>query len=150
MDLRFIVLPDQNQQALAPLKWSVVLGADDRLNKWAARLWGRVFSPNGLAARFSQKVCVFVQEWRSLRGRTSLRFAGMTWIPIYRAKRVETDPIERDFLSRVDLRRSQDTQQMLANHPWASLVDCRLFVEGWNKGAQCVSQDCKLGWDIRV
>jgi len=32
--------------------------------------------------------------------------------------------------------RIHDTQCMLSNHPWATLVDLEIFLEGWEKGAR--------------
>jgi hypothetical protein len=30
--------------------------------------------------------------------------------------------------------RKKDTSQMLSNHPWASLADLKMFLNGWDMG----------------
>jgi len=123
---------------------------NDRMSNAGHLLLRAVNSVKYRFATVFQLVYVCVSEVRSLRGRISLRLGGMTWIPICRAKRSETFPSERRFLSTADLDRSEDMQQMLATHQWASLADCYLFAAGWDKGAQGVSRQCNLDWDIRV
>ena len=43
--------------------------------------------------------------------------------------------------------RIRDTQSLLANYPWATLVDLHLFLEGWDKGeksgTEVMSSSCR-------
>jgi len=88
-----------------------------------------------------------VREFRSLRGRIQIR--------------CDTD--SADYLvalgpafqygqaGRLELcartqARSRDTRSFLASYPWASGVDLRLFLEGWDRGEEWVrvhNQDTK-------
>jgi hypothetical protein len=37
--------------------------------------------------------------------------------------------------------RIRDTRYLLSKHPWATLVDLQIFLEGWDKGAESRSEE---------
>ena len=82
---------------------------------------------------------VFVSEFGSLVPRMEYRLRrnldaggvdlGTTW------KTQPNGHLQRNTRTQARIR---DTQRMLSSQPWATAVDLAIFLEGWDRGAECV------------
>jgi hypothetical protein len=79
------------------------------------------------------------QEICSLFGRIGVRYRGLDFVPVTRCYSM-TPPIERPFLDSYNQSRISCIREMAANHPWATRVDLRVFLEGWDMGEKWASQ----------
>lgn len=92
------------------------------------------------------RIGVLLQEGRSFLGHISVRFAGMRFVSI--SQDPALDPTSHPAFRTYSRARICHTQQMLASHPWASLVDLQLFLEGWDKGEKLGREVGKHGRDF--
>jgi hypothetical protein len=78
------------------------------------------------------KMHMLLQEIDSLLGHISMRQSGLHFVAIDRNP--EIYPTAHQSSCTYTCNRTEDTLRMLANHPWASLVDLQMFLNGWDRG----------------
>ena len=91
----------------------------------------------------NQNLDICVQEIRSLFGRIEVRCKGLNYIEVTRSYS-EMTPNELPFLDMYNHSRSACISKMAANHPWATVVDLEIILEGWDMGEKWFSHKNNL------
>ena len=86
-----------------------------------------------------QSVDIISQEMCSLFAGIEVQRTKLSYVPVTRSYS-NCAPTQHPYLNSCNRARSTCILEIVANRPWATLVDVQIFPEGWDMGEKWVSQ----------
>jgi hypothetical protein len=97
-----------------------------------------------LVSDLRRSLNILLSETYSLVGRIRFRHATLNFCQVTHSYS-SSSPTERLTLNSYNHARSACISEMATRYPWASLVDLRLVLEGWDRGEKWASQTYNPG-----